>query len=238
MMSPNFNDRPALPNMIVLHYTEIGEDAARSWLCNPASKVSSHYLLREDGGVECLVPEEKRAWHAGVSGWEGAGDLNSRSIGIEIVNLGHQPAPTPYPDHQITALIELVGTIRARWRIARRHVVGHSDVAPGRKIDPGEAFPWRRLADAGQALWVPPSDDLGPFDDTAFRAAARRAGYWIDPIDGAQPDGIALIDAVHRRHCPAKVDGAPDAGTVATLAAFAAATEADALAPLEFSQHL
>lgn len=228
MISPNFDARPAAPDMIVLHYTEIGEAAARAWLCNPASKVSSHYLLREDGGVECLVPEAQRAWHAGVSGWEGRGNINVRSIGIEIVNAGHGPAPTPYPTRQIEALIALVADIRARHGIARRHVVGHSDVAPGRKIDPGEAFPWKTLADAGHALWVPPAEVMGGFDALAFTQAATRCGYWTSPIDGATPTPAALVDAVHRRHCPLHVGYPADAATIATLEAFAAAVEADA----------
>lgn len=227
-MSPNCDERTAPPDMIVLHYTEIDEAAALSWLCNPVSRVSSHYLLREDGGVECLVPEEKRAWHAGVSAWEGVFRLNNRSIGIEIVNLGHQPTASPYPAHQIGALIDLIGQIRARWPVARRHVVGHSDVAPGRKIDPGEAFPWQRIADAGHALWVPPQSADGPFDESAFRAAAARAGYWTEPMEGTAPTLDALIDAAQRRHTPDAVGDPPSAGLVKTLEAFADATETDA----------
>mgnify|MGYP001791662104 CR=1 FL=1 len=232
MISPNFDERPAPPDMIVLHYTEIDEAASRSWLCNPASRVSCHYLLREDGGWEVLVPEDKRAWHAGVSGWEGVGQINSRSIGIEIVNAGHRPAPTPFPRVQIDSVIALVADIRSRWRIHRAQVVGHSDIAPGRKIDPGEAFPWDALAAAGEAIHVPPATTDAPFNEADFRDAARTAGYWTDPIDGKQPELSALIDATQRRHTPAQVGSAPTGALTETLKLFAHARAAALLEPL------
>ncbi|MDJ0922436.1 MAG: N-acetylmuramoyl-L-alanine amidase [Henriciella sp.] len=157
--SPNFNQRKAAIDMLVLHYTgmETGQ-AALERMCDPAAEVSAHYMVWEDGRVFQLVPEEKRAWHAGVSTWQGDEDLNSRSIGIEIVNGGHDfPLPggvlPPYPTAQIEALIDLVQGILARWDIPAHRIVGHSDIAPARKDDPGEHFPWDRLARAGVGLW-------------------------------------------------------------------------------------
>lgn len=141
--------------MIVLHYTgmESGQ-AALDRLRDPTAKVSSHYLVEEDGRVFRMVPEERRAWHAGVSFWKGQQDVNGASIGIEIVNPGHEFGYRAFPEAQIAALIELLDDIRGRWMIADSRIVGHSDVAPDRKVDPGELFPWRRLAEAGHGLWV------------------------------------------------------------------------------------
>ncbi|MEO0548632.1 MAG: N-acetylmuramoyl-L-alanine amidase [Pseudomonadota bacterium] len=157
--SPNFNQRKAAIDMLVLHYTgmETG-DAALQRMCDPKAEVSAHYMIREDGRIVLLVPEEKRAWHAGVSKWQGDEDLNSRSIGIEIVNGGHEfplagNVLPPYPKAQIEALIELVQGILTRWDIPGHRIVGHSDIAPMRKDDPGEHFPWDRLARAGIGLW-------------------------------------------------------------------------------------
>ena len=155
--SPNFDRRTAPPDMIVLHYTGMptGEEALAR-LRDPAAKVSSHYLVEEDGRVFRLVPEERRAWHAGVSFWKGETDLNTRSIGVEIVNPGHEFGYRPFPDAQIAAVIALVSDIRSRWMVEDSRIVGHSDIAPERKEDPGELFPWERLAKAGHGLWVEP----------------------------------------------------------------------------------
>jgi len=144
-------------DMIVLHYTGMATaERARAWLCDEASKVSSHYLVDEEGEVFALVGEDQRAWHAGVSCWAGESDINSCSIGIEIHNLGHAGGLPEYPDAQIEAVMALCSGIMKRHGIARPRVLAHSDVAPGRKIDPGEHFPWERLARAGIGLWAEP----------------------------------------------------------------------------------
>ena len=157
--SPNFNDRKHPVDMLVLHYTgmETGQEALDR-MCDPEAEVSAHYMIWEDGRVVQLVGEDKRAWHAGVSSWQGETDLNSRSIGIEIVNGGHDwplagNVLPPYPNAQLDALIELCQGIRERWDIPGSRIVGHSDIAPARKADPGEHFPWDRLARAGIGLW-------------------------------------------------------------------------------------
>lgn len=151
MDSPNHNARRlGRPDMVVIHYTGMtNAAAARARLCDPAAQVSAHWLIGLDGGVEALVPEERRAWHAGVSSWEGESDVNSRSIGIELVNPGHEHGYHPFPEPQMAALERLLARIMARWPVEARNVVGHQDVAPGRKIDPGEKFDWARLARGG-----------------------------------------------------------------------------------------
>ena len=160
--SPNFDARKAPPDMIVLHYTGMrGGEAALARLRDPAAKVSAHYLVEEDGRVFSLVAEERRAWHAGKSFWRGEKDINSVSIGVEIVNPGHEFGYRPFPDAQIAAVIELLGEVRGRWDVADARILGHSDVAPGRKQDPGELFPWKRLAEA--------------IDDTTASGSPRRS---------------------------------------------------------------
>ncbi|MEI7790863.1 MAG: N-acetylmuramoyl-L-alanine amidase [Alphaproteobacteria bacterium] len=153
--SPNHDDRGgAAVDMLVLHYTGMTSgSAAVERLCDPDAKVSAHYTVDEDGTVYAHVPEERRAWHAGVSHWSGADNVNSRSIGIEIVNPGHEYGYRAFPEAQIAALINLCGGIVARHAIPAARVLGHSDVAPARKDDPGELFPWQRLADAGIGVW-------------------------------------------------------------------------------------
>lgn len=159
--SPNHDARPGAVDMLVLHYTGMptAEDALAR-LCDPQAKVSAHYTIDEAGTVWRHVPEERRAWHAGVSFWAGEANVNGRSIGIELVNPGHEFGYRPFPDVQIAALIELSQAILSRHAIPARHVLGHSDVAPARKTDPGELFPWQRLAEEGIGLWPslsPPS---------------------------------------------------------------------------------
>ncbi|OYW85410.1 MAG: N-acetylmuramoyl-L-alanine amidase, partial [Hyphomonas sp. 32-62-5] len=157
--SPNFDARKHPVSLLVLHYTGMESgDAALARMRDPEAKVSAHYMVWEDGRIARLVPENRRAWHAGVSTWQGLEDLNSRSVGIEIVNGGHDyRAPggglPPYPDAQIAAVIALAREIMAHHAIPPTGLVGHSDIAPTRKIDPGEHFPWPRLADAGLGLW-------------------------------------------------------------------------------------
>ena len=155
--SPNFNERKAPPNMVVLHYTGMQTaQAAIDRLCDPEAKVSAHYVVDEDGTVTRLVPEERRAWHAGVGYWRGERDLNGASIGIEIVNPGHEFGYRAFPAAQIDAVIGLLDGIRQRWEIADWQIIGHSDLAPARKEDPGELFPWDVLAAHGHGLWLTP----------------------------------------------------------------------------------
>ncbi len=150
--SPNFNDRtPGKPtDMIVIHYTDmVPVEAALDRLCSPKSKVSAHYLITMSGEVYQLIDESKRAWHAGISEWEGETDINSRSIGIELDNPGSSNGMVPFPDIQIQKLIELCSDIQTRVHIPPNRIVGHEHVAPGRKQDPGPLFPWQKLRDAG-----------------------------------------------------------------------------------------
>src|SRR5690242_18271049 len=148
----------AQPDILLLHYTGMTTtQAALERLCDPGPRVSSHYLVFEDGRILQLVPEARRAFHAGESSWEGTTDINSRSIGIEIGNQGHDFGCPQFPEAQIAAVIALCRNIVARWSIAPWHVLAHSDVAPLRKRDPGERFPWGRLAEAGVGVWVEPA---------------------------------------------------------------------------------
>ncbi|MBK4215106.1 N-acetylmuramoyl-L-alanine amidase [Paracoccus caeni] len=156
--SPNFADRRGqTPELIVLHYTGMADAAsARTRLCDPTAEVSAHWLIDEQGGAEALVPEEMRAWHAGAGSWQGREDINSRSIGIEIAN----PGDRPFTARQMDALTDLLRQIMVRWHIGPEAVIGHSDMAPGRKIDPGPHFDWARLAREGLALAPSDGDDL------------------------------------------------------------------------------
>src|SRR5579863_1007555 len=155
--SPNFGERGKAPDCIILHYTGMeSEDAALARLCDPASEVSCHYVIKENGEILQLVPEARRAWHAGVSAWAGEGDMNSASIGIEVANGGHDFGLPPYRDAQIAAVIGLCRDIVARRDIAAARILAHSDIAPSRKRDPGEHFPWDALADAGIGHYVAP----------------------------------------------------------------------------------
>lgn len=170
--SPNHGPRRdgRVPSLIVLHYTAMDSaEAARARLCDPAAEVSAHYLIAADGTVLGLVPEELRAWHAGAGEWAGAGDVNSRSIGIELDNRGDHP----FSAAQMAALERLLGAVMARWAIPPSGVIGHSDMAPGRKADPGPRFDWRRLARAGLSVWPAP----GTVAPEAFAPAARTFGY-------------------------------------------------------------
>ncbi|OYX45416.1 MAG: N-acetylmuramoyl-L-alanine amidase [Rhodobacterales bacterium 32-67-9] len=177
-VSPNFGDRRegARPDLIVLHYTAMPTcEAARDRLCDPAAEVSAHYLISEAGAVEALVPEEARAWHAGAGGWGAVRDVNSRSIGIELAN----PGDAPFPEPQMAALEALLAGVMARWAIPPERVIGHSDMAPERKCDPGPRFDWRRLALAGLAVWPGQGGDA----DTELSASLRAIGYPEAPAD-------------------------------------------------------
>ena len=226
--SPNFDARTAPPEILVLHYTGMstGEDALNR-LRDPEAKVSSHYMVEEDGRIFRLVPEERRAWHAGVSYWKGARNINGVSIGVEIVNPGHEFGYRAFPDAQVAAVIELVADIRTRWTIDDSRIVGHSDVAPERKDDPGELFPWKRLAAAGHGLWVeaPPAPGLplaqgdegaGVF---ALQAGFTRLGYDLPPSGRFDAATKAVVVAFQRHWRQDKVDGIADGATRAQLIA-------------------
>lgn len=174
--SPNHDARPpGTPvDMLVLHYTGMRSAAeAVARLCDPAAKVSAHWLVDEDGTLTPLVAEDRRAWHAGVSFWRGHTDVNARSVGVEIVNPGHEFGYRPFPEAQMAALVDLCRGILARHPVPARNVVGHADVAPRRKRDPGELFDWRRLAVAGVGRW--PAGTAGGTADLA--AALAAIGY-------------------------------------------------------------
>lgn len=226
--SPNFNERTAPPDMIVLHYTGMQSgEAALARLCDPEAKVSSHYFVEEDGRIFRLVPEERRAWHAGLSFWKGETDINGRSIGVEIVNPGHEFGYRPFPDAQIEAVIALLGDIRSRWSIEDARIVGHSDVAPARKEDPGELFPWKRLAQAGHGLWVEPDAAPGlPLSEGeegagvfALQAGLTRLGYDSAPSGKYDAGTTAIVRAFQRHWRQEKVDGVADGMTRARLIA-------------------
>jgi N-acetylmuramoyl-L-alanine amidase len=212
--SPNFDDRAQPVSMIVLHYTGMEDTAsAIDRLRDSEAKVSCHYLVTEEGKVLAMVPEEKRAWHAGRSRWRGIDDVNSASIGIELVNPGHEFGYRPFPEEQIDALVPLVAQIKERYAITRGNVVGHSDVAPARKLDPGELFPWSRLARLRLALPRPTRNLVDPcWTDSGFLLALERFGY-----DVADPE--AAVVAFQRRFRPELLDGVIDGECRAILLA-------------------
>lgn len=227
--SPNHGERKdgRRPEMLILHYTGMpSETEALQWLCNPVSQVSAHYFVFEDGRVLQLVPEARRAWHAGVSHWDGESDINSASIGIEIANQGHPAGLPPFGDAQIESVIALCRDIVGRWRIRPDRVLGHSDVAPGRKIDPGENFPWRRLHEGGVGHWVSPE----PIRDGRFFSRGDRGmpiealqamlalyGYPMR-ISGVFDEETETVVAAFQRHFrPERIDGVADASTITTL---------------------
>lgn len=155
--SPNFNDRPkgvSSINSLVMHYTGMKTaQEALLRLCDPSFKVSAHYMVYENGEIVNLVPDEKRAWHAGISCWRGKAGLNDSSIGIEIVNKGHEFGYEPFTDEQINSVIELSANLISKYNIEQRNIIGHSDIAPSRKQDPGELFPWKQLSSNNIGLW-------------------------------------------------------------------------------------
>jgi len=226
--SPNFDTRKSPPDMVVLHYTGMTSgEAALARLRDPEAKVSAHYLIEQDGRVFRLVAEERRAWHAGVSFWRGERDINARSIGVELVNPGHEWGYVPFPAPQVDALIGLLDAIRGRWSIADSDIVGHSDVAPDRKTDPGELFPWRRLADAGHGLWVDPPPapgaEIGEGEQGAavfaLQAGLTRLGYDCPPT-GIYDAATGVIVSAFQRHWRADlIDGRADGDTRARLMA-------------------
>ncbi len=212
--SPNFDERVLPITMAVLHYTGMPDAAsAIARLSDPEAKVSAHYVVAEDGQVVRMVDESKRAWHAGKSFWRGVTDVNSASVGIEIVNPGHEFGYRPFPIAQIDAVIGLMHEVTLRRRITRGNVVGHSDIAPARKDDPGELFPWDRLARLRLALPSPTKNLMDPhWTDAGFLLALERFGYDVT-------DPLAAVRAFQRRFRPATIDGIIDGECRAKLLA-------------------
>jgi N-acetylmuramoyl-L-alanine amidase len=203
--SPNCNERALPVSMVVLHYTGMqSADEALARLCDDQAQVSAHYMIDEDGTVTALVPEDLRAWHAGRSYWRGITDVNSASVGIELVNPGHEFGYRPFPEAQIEALLPLLAEIVKRHDVPRANVVGHSDVAPARKEDPGELFPWDVLAEHRLALPKPRVSLGDPFENEgAVMLALERYGYDVS-------DGEAAVRAFQRRWRPELIDGRID----------------------------
>ena len=204
--SPNFGERRGglRPSLVVIHYTAMEScAAARDRLCDPTAEVSAHWLISESGAAEALVAESARAWHAGAGSWAGQGDVNSRSIGIELANRGDHPFAEP----QIQALERVLAGVLGRWGIPPQGVIAHSDMAPGRKADPGPRFDWRRLARAGLSVWP---GAVAPADATGFDAAALAFGY---PADVAP---VLRLEAFRLRFRPWA--SGPADGTDAALA--------------------
>jgi N-acetylmuramoyl-L-alanine amidase len=223
--SPNHDPRRAgAPiDILLLHYTGMETaEAALARLCDPAAKVSAHYTIDEDGTLHRHVPEDRRAWHAGKSFWAGERDVNSRSIGIELVNPGHEFGYRPFPEAQMAALIPLAREIVARHAVPAARVLGHSDVAPGRRQDPGELFDWAGLAQAGIGTWPTPEDGPGEIPIERVQAQLAEFGYDV-PGSGALDDKTrAALTAFQRHFRPQRIDGVPDAETTARLASLCA----------------
>jgi N-acetylmuramoyl-L-alanine amidase len=239
--SPNYDARTRAIDLIVLHYTGMQDaETALERLTDPApvagkypgpwqsatmaaeaplSRVSSHYVIDEAGAVYRVVAEENRAWHAGASSWAGEGDVNARAIGIEIVNGGHDFGLPEFPDAQIEALIALLRDILERRGLKPACVVAHSDIAPDRKNDPGEKFPWKRLADAGVSIWPAPGAAIGGENKiSAVQHALAQFGYDVALTDAMDAPTKAALMAFQRRFRPSQIDGVADDETVALLA--------------------
>lgn len=226
--SPNHGERRCGPtDILLLHYTGMPScQGALDWLVNPASQVSSHYLVFEDGRVVRMVPEDRRAWHAGVSRWKEERDVNSRAIGIEICNPGDDGSRTPFPEQQIAAVIALCRDIVVRNAIPPQRVLAHSDVAPGRKKDPGEWFPWDALARDGVGHWVPPAPisggrflmlgDGGPPVE-ALQSMLALYGYGLEVTGHFDSVTQDVVAAFQRHFRPERVDGVADHSTITTL---------------------
>jgi N-acetylmuramoyl-L-alanine amidase len=238
-VSPNFGPRRdgQRPDMIILHYTGMEPGpSAEEWLCDPVSEVSSHYLVNEDGSVLQMVRESDRAWHAGHGSWRGRSDVNSFSIGIEVANPGHAYGYPEFTGAQIDTVIALCRDIAARHSIAPERVLAHSDTAPGRKVDPGEKFPWVELHAAGVGHYVEPS----PIGGGRFLTAGERGepvealqsmlalyGYGVDISGTFDPTTEAVVAAFQRHFRPKRVDGVADRSTIDTLHRLLAALPPD-----------
>jgi N-acetylmuramoyl-L-alanine amidase len=229
-----------IADMIVLHYTGMPDaEGAIAQLCTAGTDVSAHYIVLEDGRIVQSVPESKRAWHAGASYWAGEEDINSCSIGIEIINPGHDWGYPDFPLRQIAAVIALCRGIMLRRKVPSHRVLAHSDVAPGRKKDPGEKFPWHSLANSGVGHWVQPAPivrsealKLGSVSDdvAGLQAALSRYGYNV-PLNGKYDGATMEVIAAFQRHFrPARVDGIADHSTMSTLHALLASLPPEAMA--------
>jgi N-acetylmuramoyl-L-alanine amidase len=240
--SANYGERNKgrQPDMILLHYTGMPDvDGAIARLCTAGTDVSAHYIVLEDGRIVQCVPESKRAWHAGESFWAGEEDINSCSIGIEIINRGHDWGYPDFPPRQIAAVTALCRGIMLRRQVPSYRVLAHSDVAPARKKDPGEKFPWHSLANSGVGHWVQPAPivrgegiKLGTISDevASLQAAFARYGYYIS-INGKYDGATMEVVAAFQRHFrPARVDGIVDHSTMTTLHALLASLPAEAMA--------
>jgi len=245
-LSPNFDARTRPIDLVVLHYTGMQDaETALARLTDPEPiagrypgpwqpfdvvadaplpRVSAHYVVDEAGQIYSLAPEEHRAWHAGASSWEGEGDVNARSIGIEIVNGGHDFGLPDFPDAQIEAVITLLQDVLARWRLTPARVVAHSDIAPERKLDPGEKFPWKRLADASVSIWPKPiSLRIEPGEDRVGRVQQQLVaiGYGVEMTGAMDAATRAALRAFQRRFRPSTIDGLIDDETQMLLSALA-----------------
>ncbi len=223
--SPNFDERRLPVDMVVLHYTGMTHGALER-LRDPAAKVSAHYLIDEDGTTYALVPEGKRAWHAGVASWQGESDINSCSIGIELANPGHDHGYPAFSSAQMAALVTLLRAVVKRHDISTARVLGHSDVAPGRKQDPGERFDWQALAQAGFGLWpdfpingdwpmLARGDQGEAVAELQDHLAALGYALAVDGVYG--PETVAVVAAFQRHWRPARVDGIADTETQGRL---------------------
>ncbi|MEL6750689.1 MAG: N-acetylmuramoyl-L-alanine amidase [Pseudomonadota bacterium] len=226
----NFNDRKSDIDILLLHYTGMnGGQAAEDWLCAEESGVSCHYIIHEDGRIVQMVAEADRAYHAGAGSWEGREDVNSRAIGVEIVNDGHGPEgalPPPFPVVQMQAVAALSRDIIARHAVAPHRVLAHSDTAPGRKIDPGETFDWDWLAEQGvgqvhpavpvrSGRFLTPGENGQPVE--ALQAMLAMFGYGIEPNGTYDERTRIVVEAFQRHHRRALVDGVADASTIETI---------------------
>jgi N-acetylmuramoyl-L-alanine amidase len=233
--SPNFEPRRGVdgPDMLLFHYTGMRScHKAIDWLSRPQSRVSCHYVIDTDGTITQMVEEKMRAWHAGVSCWEGEVDINSRSIGFEIHNPGHDDGYPDFPEAQMQAVMELARDCIDRWKIRPERVLAHSDVAPQRKIDPGEKFDWQRLHAAGIGVWLPPSPVVAGDEGVQPGAAGEVVGqvqrllqaYGFQVPQTGVLDGpsIKVVAAFQRHFRPERVDGCIDRSTVLTLQALLA----------------
>ncbi len=227
--APNFEERrnDLAPSLLIMHYTGMeSANAALDILCSPESSVSCHYLIDEQGEITQMVAEQHRAWHAGRAHWAGENDINSRSIGIEIVNEGHVLELQPFPDQQIKAVMALSHDILKRHDILPRNIIGHSDIAPARKKDPGEKFPWSRLHENGIGHFVEPlviegdgGYGLGDTNDEIAKAQRLLTQYGYQIGEDGHFDEISdfVVRAFQRHFRPEKIDGRLDRSTVMTL---------------------
>lgn len=226
--SPNFEDRMHPIDMVVLHYTDMKSAvAALDRLCDPQAKVSAHYLISKSGEIVRLVSEDKVAYHAGISYWRGRSSLNHHSIGIELDNLGHLHGPESFAEEQIKSLVNLMKEIRTRHHIPNYNIIGHSDVAPSRKKDPGELFPWERMAAEGQGIWSPLLETMPIQDELTFSPSrhdyegAQKGladiGYQIQVTGSLTLETEQVLTAFQRHFLPLNVTGLLDAETLQAL---------------------